>query len=194
MRRGLCGQNCRNTAATVGNCRTAVDRSAPAAAKHCAHEPLPYSARLAASPIAGGITEFVSATALLFGILSATAAERLAVKPALGSVVLHAKFEVGMAECVFAAALQNENMRCQVNGGVLRARADLKVGAAAVKMAHFIGRSWPAVVQIGQPVVGLSFIFRWCQSNQPGQQRIDFIGGHGGDAAAGDVAGASANQ
>src|SRR5690625_5871653 len=116
MRRGLCGQNCRHTAATVGNCRTAVDRSAPAAAKHCAHEPLSYSARLAASPIAGGITEFVSATALLFGILSATAAERLAVKPALGSVVLHAKFEVGMAECVFAAALQNENMRCQVNG------------------------------------------------------------------------------
>src|SRR5690625_1472042 len=116
MRRGLCGQNCRHTAATVGNCRTAVDRSAPAAAKHCAHEPLPYSARLAASPIAGGITEFVSATALLFGILSATAAERLAVKPALGSVVLHAKFEVGMPDGVFALAFQTERCGCRGRG------------------------------------------------------------------------------
>src|SRR5690625_3499932 len=173
MRRGLCGQNCRHTAATVGNCRTAVDRSAPAAAKHCAHEPLPYSARLAASPIAGGITEFVSATALLFGILSATAAERLAVKPALGSVVLHAKFEVGMAECVFAAALQNENMRCQVNGGVLRARADLKAGAAAVKMMDFIGRGWPAAAQIGQKAVWPAFIFRRLQPKQPGHPRLE---------------------
>src|SRR5690625_7876544 len=111
MRRGLCGQNCRHTAATVGNCRTAVDRSAPAAAKHCAHEPLPYSARLAAGPLAGGITEFVSAPAFLFGVLPAAGAERLAVKPALGSVVLQANFAVGMAEGVLAAALRSDKDR-----------------------------------------------------------------------------------
>src|SRR5690625_7741976 len=100
MRRGLCGQNCRHAAATGGNNRAAVDRSAPTTAKNCAHEPPPYSARLAASPIAGGITEVVSATALLFRILAAAAAERLAVKPATGAGVIHAEFKVGMADCV----------------------------------------------------------------------------------------------
>src|SRR5690625_7988702 len=124
----------------VGNNRAAVYRSAPTTSKHCSHEPPPYSARLAASPIAGGITEFVSATALLFGMLAAAAAERLAVKPAPGAVVIHAEFKVGMAECVFAAALQNVNMRRQVRGGVVRAGAALKACPASVKMMDFIGR------------------------------------------------------
>src|SRR5690625_7645765 len=111
--------------------------------------------------------------ALLFGILSATAAERLAVKSALGSVVLHAKFEVGMAECVFAAALQNENMRRQVNGGVLRARADLKAVAAAIKMMDFIGRGWPATVKIEQKAIWPAIMYSRFQPKQLDHQPID---------------------